>query len=394
MTERLYYDDAYVRAFDAAVVRVEPRGDARAVWLDRSAFYPTSGGQSFDTGTLAALPVVDVVDEDGDIVHLVRGEGELRTGQSIHGAIDWPRRFDHMQHHTGQHVLSAAFVRRCQVPTVSFHLGADAVTIDLAREVSAAEIAAAEDEANRVVWENRPVTIRYASAEEAASAGLRKPSARSGTLRLIEVEDFDRSACGGTHVQRTGAIGVIAVRAAERFKGGHRLELVCGGRALGAYRALRDPVAAAVRLASVLPAELPAAIERLQTDLREHQRTVVALRGALAVHEADALAHSAEVRDGVGRVLRTVEGDADALKTLALAIVARPGLIAVLASPAPPALIVVARSGDVATRCDDLVKALVAAFGGRGGGRPDLAQAGRLDAPGTAILDRARAWLS
>lgn len=393
MTHRLYYDDPYLREFDAAVVRVEPRGDARAVWLDRSAFYPTSGGQSFDTGTLATLAVVDVIDEEGDVVHLVRGDEELRAGASVHGAIDWPRRFDHMQHHTGQHVLSAAFVRRCQVPTVSFHLGADAVTIDLAREVSAAEIAAAEDEANRVVWENRPVTIRYASAEEAATAGLRKPSTRVGTLRLVEIEDFDRSACGGSHVRQTGAIGVIVVRAAERVKGGHRLEFLCGGRAVRAYRELRDCAAAAVRLTSVLPAELPTAIERLQADLREQERTIRTLRGALAVHEADALAASADVHGGLGRVLHAAEGDAEALKALALAIVSRPGMIAVLASPAPPALIVAARSNDVALACDGLVKALVAAFGGRGGGRPDLAQAGRLDAPGEAILARARTLL-
>src|SRR5207249_10919663 len=155
--------------------------------------------------------VVDVLDDEhGGIVHVVEGPAP-HVGQSIHGVIDWPRRFDHMQQHTGQHVLSAAFVRLFGVKTVSFHLGTDVSTIDLTREVSPAEITSAEDEANRVVWEDRSVTIRYASAEEAAAMPLRKESARSGTLRLVEIDDCDLSACGGTHVNRTGAIGMIAV---------------------------------------------------------------------------------------------------------------------------------------------------------------------------------------
>ena len=169
-----------------------------------------------------------------------------------------------MQQHTGQHVLSAAFDRVLQVRTVSFHLGTASSTIDLAREVCGGEIARAEHEANRVVWEDRPVAIRFADAEEAATLPLRKESKREGVLRLIDVEDFDVSACGGTHVARTGAIGIIAVAGSERFKGGTRLEFLCGGRALAGFHALGDSVAASVRLLSVLPAELPAAIERQQ----------------------------------------------------------------------------------------------------------------------------------
>src|SRR5438445_9117049 len=241
MTDRLYYTDQYLRDFDATIVRVAEREARALVTLDRTAFYPTSGGQPFDTGTLAGLPVVDVVDEeDGSVTHVVdaapirrpglaearetvgRAEAEgpaLQVGRAVHGAIDWPRRFDHMQQHTGQHVLSAAFDRLFGARTVGFHLGADASTIDLARELTAREIAAAEDEANRVGWEDRPVTIRFASAEEASHLPLRKESGRSGTLRLVDVEGFDLSACGGTHVARTGEIGVMAIMAWERFKG-------------------------------------------------------------------------------------------------------------------------------------------------------------------------------
>src|SRR6185295_12820339 len=185
--------DPYLRAFDAAIAHVEARGGLVAVRLDRTAFYPTSGGQPFDTGLLGSSRVVDVVDEeDGSIAHLVEpGEGAgaaaLQVGATVHGAVDWPRRFDHMQQHTGQHLLSAAFARLFSVRTVSFHLGAAVSTIDLARETSPAELAAAEREANRIVWEDRPVGIRFATAEEAATMPLRKEPARGGTLRLIDV---------------------------------------------------------------------------------------------------------------------------------------------------------------------------------------------------------------
>ena len=249
MTERIYYTDPYATEFDATVVRADAVPDApahRRVVLDRTAFYPTSGGQPFDTGTLGDVRVLEVEDaDDGEVVHIV--EGDVGPGV-VHGRIDWDRRFEHMQQHTGQHVLSAAFDRVLKVPTVSFHLGTASSTIDLAREVSAAEIARAEREANRIVWEDRPVAIRFADAAEAATLGLRKESKREGVLRLIDVENFDVSACGGTHVARTGAIGVIAVAGAERFKGATRLEFLCGGRALTGYHALRDSVAGSVRL--------------------------------------------------------------------------------------------------------------------------------------------------
>ena len=249
MTERIYYTDPYTTEFDATIVRIDPVADNpahRRVVLDRTAFYPTSGGQPFDTGTLGDVRVLEVEDaEDGEVVHIV--EGDVGPG-AVHGRIDWERRFEHMQQHTGQHVLSAAFDRVLKVPTVSFHLGTASSTIDLAREVSAAEIARAEREANRIVWEDRPVAIRFADAAEVATLGLRKESKREGMLRLIDVENFDVSACGGTHVARTGAIGVIAVAGAERFKGATRLEFLCGGRALAGYHALRDSVAGSVRL--------------------------------------------------------------------------------------------------------------------------------------------------
>jgi len=397
MTDRLYYSDPYLRTFDASVDRIDARDGRTIVILDRTAFYPTSGGQPFDTGTLGGLPIVDVVDEDdGTIVHVVdagaaaQGSETLGPGQTVHGAIDWTRRFDHMQQHTGQHVLSAAFDKLFKVRTVSFHLGAAVSTIDLARAVSASEIAAAEQEANRIVWEDRPVTIRFADAEEAARLPLRKEPARGGTLRLIEVEGFDLSACGGTHVSRTGGIGIIAVAGWERFKGGQRLEFVCGGRALRRFQTLRDSVAASVRSLSVLAEDVPAAIDRLQADAKEQKRTVAALHTELARFRAAELAAGAESTPRGQLVLLSIDGDAGMLKSLAAAIAAKPRFIAVLVSHARPLLVVAAGSADSAVASHDVIAELTRRFGGRGGGRPELAQAGGLDAEPAAVLAAAR----
>src|SRR5216683_6178432 len=343
MTDRLYYTDPYLQTFDATIERVEHRDERFVVTLDRTAFYPSSGGQPFDTGLLGPLRVVDVVDEeDGTIAHVVEprtpnaeprttnleprtnlepGTLNLEPGMRVRCAIDWARRFDHMQQHSGQHVLSAAFDRLFGVRTVSFHLGAAVSTIDLAREVSPADIAAAEAEANRIVWEDRPVAIRFASAEEAARLPLRKEPVRGGTLRLIDVEGFDLSACGGTHVARTGGIGIIAIASWERFKGGLRIEFLCGGRALGAFRSLRDAVSGSVRLLSVLPAELPASIERLQADAKDQKRSLAALQGELARYRAEELAAGAEevwlkpdTTEACRLVARAIDADANGLK--------------------------------------------------------------------------------
>ncbi len=403
MTDRLYYNDPYLREFDATIDRVvvRARDGAVSIALDRTAFYPTSGGQPFDTGTLGPFRVIDVSDEDDGTVWHTVAAGSLipnpqfaipgtEPGQPVHGAIDWPRRFDHMQQHTGQHVLSAAFERLFGVRTVSFHLGADVSTIDLARETTPAEIAAAEDAANAVVWEDRPVAIRFASAEEAAKMPLRKEPVRGGMLRLIDVDGFDLSACGGTHVARTGGIGVIAVAKWERFKGGQRLEFVCGGRALDAYRSLRDATTASVRLLSVLPEELPAAIDRLQTDAKEQKRTIAALQNDLARYRSGEIAASAEATPAGKLVARAIDGDANVLKSLAAAITSEPGFIVVLASATSPALVVVARSADVGVASQKVLAALTGKFGGRGGGRPELAQGGGLTAAADDILAAAR----
>ena len=392
MTERLYYHDPYLREFEATVLETTSHEGKIAIVLDRTAFYPTSGGQPFDVGTLSGARVLDVVDaDDGRILHVVdRAPG----GAAVKGAIDWPRRFDHMQQHTGQHVLSAAFDRLLKARTESFHLGADYSTIDLARELSPSEIARGEDEANRVVWEDRPVAIRFAGPDEIANLPLRKEPKREGTLRLIDVQDFDLSACGGTHVARTGAIGTIVIAATERFRGGSRVTFLCGGRALAGYRALRDAVAGSVRALSVLPAELPAAIERLQADGKDLRRQIKDFQAKLAAQEADALADAASTIGGVTAVVAALPGwDAAGLKSIAARIVERPGRVAVLVGEPAPAVIVVARSAGLTHDSGALLRQLVERHGGKGGGRPELAQGGGITSAAADVLQSARELL-
>jgi alanyl-tRNA synthetase len=390
----LYYDEPYLASFDASVTACASREGRFAVRLDRTAFYPSSGGQPFDTGTLGGARVLDVVDEDDDVVHVV--DRSFDVGASVSGAIDWPRRFDHMQQHTGQHVLSAAFDRLLGVRTESFHLGVAAATIDLHREVTSDEIRAAEDEANRIVWEDRPVAIRFVTAAEAASLPLRKEPARAGLLRLIEVEEFDVSACGGTHVARTGAVGIVAVSGWEKLRGGTRVEFLCGRRTLARVREWRDALSAATRHLSVTAPDLAPAIDRLQADARAQQRTLRALQEQLAVHEARALvARGVPGRTGIAMVEALEGWDAASLKTLAVAAVAEaPGAAAVLFSRTTPAVVVVARGNESPIDAAAVLKTLLARFGGKGGGKPEVAQGGGLAAEPAALVAEARRLLA
>jgi alanyl-tRNA synthetase len=388
MTERLYYTDAYCRSFDATVVRAFEHEGRPAVLLDRTAFYPTSGGQPFDTGTLGDVAVVDVVDAWGEVVHVM--SAPLTEGARVHGEIDWARRFDHMQQHTGQHVLSAALVRVCNATTVSFHLGADDSTIDLDVALAAADVERGVDEANRIVWDDSAIAVRFASAEEARTLPLRKESTREGELRLVEIPDFDLSACGGTHVARTGVIGMIAVTGIEKFKGGVRLTFVCGGRALRTLRGLRDAVAGSVRTLSVLPQELPAAIEKLQSEAKGLRKTITGLQAALALHEADRLLAATPPADR--RVIAEVyDGwDVNGLKTIASSLIARDPVAVALVGSGPQPFVVVGCAPSLGLDAAAVLRQVTSRFGGRGGGRADLAQAGGLTGNAAEIAAFAR----
>lgn len=395
MTHRLYYSEPYRTSFDGTVVSVEPVDGRLHVVLDQTAFYPTSGGQPFDSGTLGGAAVTEVIDrEDGTVAHVV--SGTLKAGEVVSGAIDWARRFDHMQQHTGQHVLSAAFDRLFGVRTESFHMGAASSSIDLAREVTATELGQAEDEANRIVWEDRMVQIRFASAEEAAAMPLRKESLRTGPLRLIEVEDFDLSACGGTHVARTGAIGIIAIGGAEKFRGGSRVEFLCGGRALDRFRLWRDSLAATQRHLSVAPHEMAVAIERMQADAKAQQKILRGMQEKLATQEAQGLIAKGTRAGDRLVIVEAIEGwDAQGLKAMAVAAAAiDPSAAIALFTTTTPALVVIAKGANGGIDAGAVLKDLVAKFGGKGGGKPDLSQGGGLSGTTAEHIASARALMS
>jgi alanyl-tRNA synthetase len=385
MTERLYYRDSSLLRFTGTVIESGTLRSRPFVVLDRTAFYPTSGGQPFDRGHLGGREVVEVLDreDDGAVLHFT--SDSVPVGTVVDGEIDAARRLDHMQQHTGQHVLSAAFLRTANVPTVSFHLGADVSTIDLTGDVEAAAIARAEDEANRVVFADRDVVVRFVTAEEAAMLPLRKEPSRTGTLRLVEVPDFDLSACGGTHVSRTGAIGNIAVSAWERYKGGTRVSFVCGGRAVRVFRELRDASTATSRLLSVQTGELPEAVARLQAEARDVRLQARALGEQLARFEASALRSSAVDLNGHRIVARVLDKDQAALKLLAQEAAADGGPAVLLVSTTRPASLVVARGGDSDIDASAVLKAIVTRLGGKGGGRPEFAQGGGIDANGEIV---------
>jgi alanyl-tRNA synthetase len=274
--------------------------------------------------------------------------------------------------------------------TESFHMGQQSATIDLAHEVTAAEVAKAEDDANRVVWEDRPVSIRFATAEEAAAMGMRKESGRTGTLRLIDVHDYDLSACGGTHVERTGAIGTIAIGGWEKLRGGSRVEFFCGNRVVQRFRLWRDALSAVQKHLSVPPVDMAPSIERMQEDSKGLQRIIRGFQEKLAAHEASALLAKGQV------IVEVIEGwDAQGIKSIAVAATsASPEAVVVLFTASTPAQVVIARGSRAGVDAGALLKQLAAKFGGKGGGKPDLAQGGGLNASAAELIAAARSLIT
>ncbi|MBI1738458.1 MAG: alanyl-tRNA editing protein, partial [Acidobacteria bacterium] len=270
-TERLYYGDSFLREFEARVFSCAPSGGQFHVVLDRTAFYPTSGGQPNDTGRFGEAAVVDVMDrEDGAIVHVT--DRALEMG-AVRGVIDWERRFDHMQQHTGQHLLSAAFVELFKMQTVSFHLGGESSTIDLAgASLAARQAEAAERLTNQIIFEDRAVDVRYGTREELAESGVRKEVEREGVLRAVSVEKFDLQPCGGTHVTRTGQVGLVLLRKIDRQKQNWRVEFVCGGRAMRAARGDYAALNEAARLLTCGQPEVPAMLGKALEERKQAQR--------------------------------------------------------------------------------------------------------------------------
>jgi alanyl-tRNA synthetase len=388
MTERIYYTDAYCARFDARVLEVT-EGERRHVYLDRTAFYPTSGGQPHDVGTLDSVRVVDVIDEEGRIAHVVDGH---IAGDRVHGAIDWTRRFDHMQQHTGQHVLSALFADSLGAQTLSVHFGAQSSTLDLNVErLSADDLVAVERRANEIVWENRPVRVSFEDA--ASAAGLRKASPRAGELRVVTIENLDRSACGGTHVRGTSEIGLVLLRRSERAKKAMRVEFLCGARALTRAHSDFAQLTRMAQSASTSIEELPAVFDSQVAALRDAESTRRRLAETLDQYRAREL-HDSTPTDtlGVRRALqRCANGTSlEDVRGLALAFATLPRAVFIAATETPAAILVAA-SDDSGVNAAELIRAAIVPLGGRGGGSARLAQG---TVPGREALNTALSSLS
>ncbi|MCS6952342.1 MAG: DHHA1 domain-containing protein [Bryobacterales bacterium] len=380
-TERLYYTDCYLREFRARVVEASP--DGRRVYLDRTAFYPTSGGQPHDTGWIEAVPVTEVVDEGERIAHLMEAPVER---DEVACRIDWGRRFDHMQQHTGQHVLSAVLVERFGIPTVSFHLGRDISTIDVAvGSLEPEQVREVERRANEVVMENRPVRITFETPEQASD--LRRPSEREGVLRVVTIEGLDRSACGGTHVRATGEVGPVLIRKLDRMRGNVRIEFLCGMRAVRRARADFEALARIARLFSAPLDEAPALVEALREKLEAEHKARRKLAAELAERQGREL-YQATAPDAAGlrRAVQRLPSGAvdDELRALARGFTSLPKALFV-ALVEEPSAVLLAVSADAGLHAGETLRAALAAVGGRGGGNERIAQG---SVPNQAALEK------
>ncbi|MHB9059247.1 MAG: alanyl-tRNA editing protein [Bacillota bacterium] len=422
--ERLYYDDAYLTSFEATVTSVAVASDGRSavVTLDRTAFYPESGGQPDDRGHLGPWPVVRVVEDEatGQVLHTL-GQAETGSGTSqalgpdatgfpsvgdrLTGEVDEDRRRDHRQQHAGQHLLSATFEKLFGASTVGFHLGDEAVTIDLDRpSLSPDDARQVEDLTNAVVLEGRPIVAHWMTWDEVAKLPLRKPPTVREGIRVVEVQDFDWSPCGGTHPAGTSQIGMVKIVGVDKVRGNVRVAFVCGDRALRDYRLKDEVVRGLASTLSAPPAELPEAVRRLNEQALKAGKELAEARAALIEYEAEALwreagaAAGGEGSNGEGTgadagpdgrrvVVRRFEGRPMAeIKLLAARLAARPLTAAVLGTAGDgQAQVALARSADLGSLdLRPIIKELLPIIGGRGGGGPNAVQGG---GPSVAGLD-------
>lgn len=378
MTERLHRQDPYLLDFEAMVVAVREHEGRPAVVLDRTAFYAESGGQPWDTGTLGEVAVVAVVEDGDHVLHVV--DRPLAPGP-VHGRVDRARRRDHMQQHHGQHLLSKAFVEVAQAETIAFHLGGEVTTIDLDRLVTEEQAHAAEDRANEVVREARPVRVEVLTAAEARATGVEPPEGVSDDIRVVDAEGFDRQPCGGTHPRTTAEVGAIVLTGLERYKGGSRVSFVCGDRARAAFGRQRGVLEQLVSILSAPVAELPEATRKLKDSLAESERRERGLLERALEGEARRLLSESSAGPGGSSGPTVVTAAYDGwtpgdLRVLALRLVALAPCVALLGSRAEKAHLVFAQSDGLPHDIPALLRGALELLGGRGGGRGDVAQGG------------------
>jgi alanyl-tRNA synthetase len=385
VTERLYFTDSHLFSFRAHVLEVASHEGHAAVVLDRTAFYPTGGGQPNDTGRLGDARVVDVAEpEEGRILHVV--DGALDVGAEVEGLVDAARRLDHLQQHTGQHILSQAFVRLFGAETRAFRMGTDVSEIDVDFDGATEErVAAAEALANETVFRDAPVRVHFVDRDAASRLPLRRDSDRDGELRVVEIEGFDFSPCGGTHACRTGEVGLIAIRGVERAKRMLRVEFVCGARALADYRRANRTALEVARVFSTGREDGPDAVRRLVDEAKQLRRRVRDLAEIASEVEGRRLYAEGEECQGYRVVVRRLDGrSADELRLVAHKVLAEgPALVLLASDDGGTARLVFAKSDAPAlgaVDCGALMRAACETLGGRGGGRPDMAQGGGPDA--------------
>ena len=364
-TEKLYYTDPFLTTFTAKVLSCEAGKGGYLVTLDRTAFYPEGGGQPADHGTLGGIAVTDVHEKDGVVIHTV--EKAVEIGENVTGSIDWARRFDHMQQHSGEHILSGILCHNYHCDNVGFHLGADTVTIDYNTDISWEEALAAEYQANQVIWADAPVEITYPSPAELEALDYRSKKALTGKVRIVTFPEADCCACCGTHVLRAGQVGIIKVLSCQKFRSGVRMEILCGERAWRYLSGTYDQAHAVGQHLSVKPLEAAAAVERLTEEL-------TAVKTRMAELEGEVFSHKAHEYCGKGDVV-LVEPPLrpDGVRRLADAVAREcGGLAAVFAGEDGRYnyALVRADGADIAP----LVKAMNGALTGRGGGRSGFAQ--------------------
>jgi alanyl-tRNA synthetase len=397
MTDRLYYQDSFLYDFDAEVLDVadNPRP---ALILDRTAFYPTSGGQVFDTGWItsnsdAKFRVTEVADmEDGKVVHYLEAplhdsqKELLKPGTRVRGLIDAARRRDHMQQHSGQHVLSAAFIRLYNMPTVSFHMADDYCSIDLdTPTLTKEQIESAERLANEIILENRAVDIRFVTHEEAGKLGLRKvPVTDRDELRIIDIHDWDLSACGGTHVNQTGQIASILLRKAEKVRQGWRVEFVAGQRAVATARRDFTTLTETAALFSAHIYDVPQHARKSLDEIRTLRKQREQSQEELAAAQAAAMLAETSEANGRKLLIRTLDDrDLNFVKLLAQKLTRlSTNAVALLATTSPQPSLVFAQSAGQPFDMGALMKETMTRLGGRGGGSKDLAQGGIPSADG------------
>ena len=385
MTERLYYTDSYVTEFDTRVDEIVEFDGRPALILDRTHFYPTSGGRSYDAGTLSGFQIVDVVAQNGSVLHVIDIDAKpnedmgLSAGQTVRGVIDWARRYDHMQQHSGQHLLSQVFYQLFGYETLSVHFGANESTLDLDVEtVSAEQLAQAERFANQQIYADLPITARFVTDAELDTVPLRRPPKVTGTIRIVEIEEFDYSACGGTHCRRTGEIGPIKFVRQARQNHKARITFLCGWRALADYDEKHRIVMEVAGLYNNDYRQAPDLVERSLEETRSLQKQVKTLADQLLPVEVAALRAEAEDLDGLHVISRIFDDrDINAVKQMASALTEEPGYVVLMGVVSGGKLtLVFARSQDVTLHAGNLLKETLAEFGGGGGGRPEFAQGG------------------